>query len=246
MYHKLRLSWIPSVIVIAGVLLIGSCKDEEEPKSNVSFTFAGDDALESDGTVEVDVELDKQLAQDVVISYTLGGDADSDDYDISPAGGSIVIPANTDFATFEIELNDDGLAEGEEDLTITLTGVTAGHAQVKPSFNVFALNIEDTGFPVANISFTYEDTLVWETDGIINVRIKADRPLADAAVISFTINPGSPNAVMGEDYEIMTSASVTESTITIPAGASEAIIPVEVFEDFDFEVYQVSNNQVAT
>lgn len=227
--YKLRL--ILSVALIAGTMGIISCDDDDKPGAGVSFALTEQDEPESAGLVEVDINLDRALTEDVVVSYTLSGSADeNDDYTIEPAGGSITIPAGMTFATFEIDVIDDGVAENEERVVISLTSVS-GPAQIKQGSNVFTLTLEDTGLPKAVISFTEEQSVPLESDGYFEILLSMDRPLEAAVELAYSLD-GS--AVEGEDYVLLNANA--NGNIVIEAGATEAVIEVGIEPDTDFEV----------
>src|SRR5690606_3887376 len=100
-----KLSWIPSMIVVEGLMVVSSCKDDEKPRSKMSFAQSEIEALENDGTVEVKINIDRAVSETVVLSYTLGGTATEfkaatgGDYEISPEGGTITIAPGATEAT---------------------------------------------------------------------------------------------------------------------------------------------------
>lgn len=129
---------MPSVMVIAGLMMVASCKEDEEPKSGVSFSVADQEVYESDGTIEVLINLSKALSEKAVIGYTLSGTAvEDEDFEISPVGGYITIgPGATQFIV-EIEVYEDGDVEydfdeeiGFETIILTLDEVVSGPAQL--------------------------------------------------------------------------------------------------------------------
>ena len=52
MSARLQLSWLPSLMIVVGMMVVSSCKDDEKPKSKFSFAESEIEALEDDGTVE--------------------------------------------------------------------------------------------------------------------------------------------------------------------------------------------------
>lgn len=165
-----RISWIPSVIVIVGLTVISSCKDDEKPKSGISFELDELEITESNGTLqsfhpliisgatgtelEVKILLDRPLDQETVIYFTVGGTAK-----INSASqlGDFTIVGNSNYITLDagdtegtITLNifeDTGFdIESEtnpyETVILTLDKVVTGSAQiVEDSQNVFTLKI---------------------------------------------------------------------------------------------------------
>lgn len=143
MSRSLKLSWIPSMIVVVGLMVFSSCKDDEKPKSKMSFAETEIEALEDDGKIQVKINFDRAVAENVVLSYTLGGTATEfkaqtgGDYEISPAGGTITIAPGATEAIIEITLlpdqsfeYDDAAGVSYETVILTLTSVVSGPAEI--------------------------------------------------------------------------------------------------------------------
>jgi hypothetical protein len=156
------------MIVVMGLMVIASCKDDEKPKSKMSFAVAELEVLENDGTVEVKINIDRAVSETVVLSYTLGGTATEfkaatgGDYEISPEGGTITIAPGATEATIEITLFEDGEFEFDSDnmlsyetIILTITGVISGPAELVAENTLFTL-------------FVYEDDMLvfldWDID----------------------------------------------------------------------------------
>lgn len=176
-----KLSWIPSMIVVMGLMVVSSCKDDEKPKSKMSFAQTLVEVLEDDGTVEIKINFDRAVTETVVLSYTLGGTATEfkaqtgGDYEISPAGGTITIAPGATEAIIEITLLPDQTFEFDDDagvsyetVILTLTSVVSGPGTIvagegtQTTLNIYEddmlvfLNWEGTGVDM--------DLLVWLDD----------------------------------------------------------------------------------
>jgi hypothetical protein len=135
-------------MVIVGLVFISSCKDDEKPKADISFAVAEEEANESDGTIEVRLNIGRALSETVVLAYTLGGTAtEEDDYEISPVGGYITIAAGATEAIVELDLLEDADLEydfdqeiGFETIEITLTSVVSGPANLEGQL-VYTLSV---------------------------------------------------------------------------------------------------------
>lgn len=152
-----KLSWIPSLITIVGLMFVASCKDDDAPpKATISFETAESELYENDGTIDVSIVLDRAASETIVLSYSLAGTADKltssgGDYDISPDGGSVTIAKGESEATIEIEAFEDDEFEvedplGEEPLTnetviITITGIVSGPGQLGETALTHTVNI---------------------------------------------------------------------------------------------------------
>ncbi len=153
MHAFYKLSWIPSLMVIAGLIFISSCKDDEKPKPKISFQSESSEVYENDGPIDIKIVLDKPASETLVISYTISGTAtrftsSGGDYEISPLG-TVTIAKGDSEAEIEITpLEDDNLevSFGEEitsseTVILTLTGIVSGPGQLGEEGLVHTLSI---------------------------------------------------------------------------------------------------------
>ncbi|MYI89603.1 MAG: hypothetical protein F4082_04845, partial [Gammaproteobacteria bacterium] len=92
-----------------------------------SFAAAASRIYEGDGTHRVAVRLEPAPTQDVALSYTVGGSAQSGDYSIAGAG-TVVAKAGAKEAAIEIAVADDAVVESDSTVVLTLTGSGGGYA----------------------------------------------------------------------------------------------------------------------
>ena len=198
-----KLSWIPSSMIIVGLIFASSCKDDEKPKAKISFEAEESELYENDGTIDISIMLDRAASETVVLSYTLSGTATKltsagGDYDITPDGGTVTIAKGETEASIEIEAFEDDEFEvdlsGEEAISnetvvVTITGIVSGPGQLGETGLVHTLNI-------------FEDDLLvildWdrpggETDDVdMDLFYWADDPNDD--IDGFTLLDGSAQA----------------------------------------------------
>jgi CARDB/FG-GAP-like repeat/RTX calcium-binding nonapeptide repeat (4 copies)/Bacterial pre-peptidase C-terminal domain/Lipase (class 3) len=110
---------------------LGTLINVVAPLANVTLAASVIDATEGSGQPLIfNVNLDRIAAQNVTVSFTLGGSASSNDYvvksDSQVISGSIVVPAGSSFASISIYPNTDSSPEGNETVTVQLTGVSSG------------------------------------------------------------------------------------------------------------------------
>ncbi len=110
---------------------------------------------EDAGTVQLTVALEDEfgapitLGEDVVIAYTLGGDAQApDDATVAP-GSPLTIASGTSSATVTVALVDDDLVEGTETLQVALGTIFANGlaVQAKAGADVGTVTIADNDVP---------------------------------------------------------------------------------------------------
>ncbi|MCP5916112.1 hypothetical protein NL317_29255, partial [Klebsiella pneumoniae] len=77
------------------------------------------------------VSLSNPSVVDTTISYIIsnGSTEGSDDY-VAPTIKTVTIPAGQTSVDFSLPMADDNIYEGAEDFTVTITGTTAGKANI--------------------------------------------------------------------------------------------------------------------
>lgn len=149
---RAKLSLIPSVMVVLGLMVMTSCKDGAKPKSKISFAVEGEEITESDGTtasfhpllwngstgrdIEITLLLDRPLDETAVISYTVGGTATKNS---SSQIGNFEIKGNSDFIT---------IGPGATEATITIT-----------VFENFAFDVDAQQNPYKTVVLTLESVV---------------------------------------------------------------------------------------
>lgn len=129
------LSSLATVVVLS--VALSSCKDDDPPvKPKVSFAASTMTVKESDGTIEIEVLLDKPSPKDISIEYSLDGSAtdkasvgtnEAYDYEITDDDpGEINIDKGESKGVITISLSSDGFIEDPEDIEIQLESATEG------------------------------------------------------------------------------------------------------------------------
>jgi hypothetical protein len=228
-----KLSRIPSIVVVLGLMVVVSCKDSVKPNSKISFAVESEDVTESDGTtssfhpllftggtgrdIEVKLLLDRPLDQTAVISYTIGGTATKN---TSSTIGNFEIKGNSDFIT---------IGPGATEATITIT-----------VFENFAFDLDADNNPFKTVILTLESVvsgpveLTPGTQNIYTLTIHEDDTViyldwddgtgsagdVDMDIVLWQDDPGTP----AEDFQALASSSQTGNAfegISIPAGFTD-------------------------
>lgn len=129
---KKNIQFLSLFTVIALSIGISSCKKDDEPppvKPKLSFAAPTLTVNEADGTIEVEVTLDKPAAEDIIIEYSLAGTAkdrasvtatQAYDYEILSAEGEIEIAKGETTGIIEIMLTSDYFLEIDVPETIEI------------------------------------------------------------------------------------------------------------------------------
>ncbi|KIP69840.1 hypothetical protein SN11_17985 [Vibrio harveyi] len=88
------------------------------------------------------VSIDQKADEDVVVTFTIGGDVDGDDY-TAPNTYTVTIPAGQTSVALDIETLDDGIYEGAEDLTVTLIGTSGADSSLNAASKEASVSIAD-------------------------------------------------------------------------------------------------------
>jgi gliding motility-associated-like protein/uncharacterized repeat protein (TIGR01451 family) len=200
--------------------------DDDDDNLRVGVTTADRDASETGDTAAFKVSLPDGTAASapVTVNYTIDGvAANGTDYISLP--GTIVIPADSNSMYIPVSAIDDNLVEGDENLSITLTGVS--------STLPFTID-QDADTASATI---HDDDNV-NMDIVVGIGIPAGAEPATAG--EFTVGLASAKvttvpitvtyhtagtATSGTDYTTLSG------TVTIPAGSSSAPVSVPVLDD---------------
>ncbi len=176
---------------------------------NAVTVSASDTGAEANGgatdSVSFTVSQDLVSAQDSVISYTLGGTATSGTDYTAPSGSVTILTGDTS-AVVDLPVLEDGLIEGDETVTLTLTAVTSGAADVALSTTPADLTGSTTLFDddSAVISVTNDDLTASESGN-------------DTAAMSFVLL-GQPTADVQLDFAGDAQCNVSPASLTFTSG----------------------------
>jgi hypothetical protein len=242
-------------LAVVGVSL-SACKDDDESSPNTaSFVNSSLSVDEGDGTVEVEVKLDRAAEQDIVVSYDIGGTAKdrettgasgSYDFQISSDRGELTIPKGEISAMINIAITQDGIFEEDETIELELSEAT-NNVKVSESKNTITITIQDdeTAEGRPKISFAVASLTVNEADGLkgyTNVRVLLDKAAPEALTLNYSIASNavdsitySENRRQFDDYDYFINSEEV-GVIEIPKGATEAVIELQINPiEFDYE-----------
>ncbi|MBL8828954.1 MAG: peptidylprolyl isomerase, partial [Planctomycetaceae bacterium] len=184
-------------------------------QSSTSATILDDDLLvslnllsttigENGGSATVQVLLDQTFSSDVVVQLTTGGTASPSDFEFSPAGTTISIPAGSTIAQVTLNALNDNLMEPTETVVLSLGQLSVGTANATASS--VSVNVIDND-PLG-VSITTSTTTVAENGGPVTVVATLSEVSNDEVIVTISLG-GSATA---SDY------SLSATTISIPAG----------------------------
>ncbi|MCP4694379.1 MAG: PKD domain-containing protein, partial [Desulfobacterales bacterium] len=197
--------------------------DNDDPPA-VSFTSASQTGAEIVGVMTVAAQLSAVSALDVTLPFTVGGTATAgagSDYTITAS--PVVIAAGATTGAITITVNDDGLDENDETVTVTMgSPVNATPGAITGS----TTTITDSSDAPA-VSFTQASQSGDEDGG--DMAITALLSAASGLDVTIPLTLGG-DADPGADYSISPNPAV------IAAGATSQIITITVNDDLLDEV----------
>ncbi len=201
--------------------------EDNDITPEVEFQSDSYSAPESEGTIDVWIDLSDAASADLTLNYSLGGTADEGtDYSIT-GSGTVLVDVSEDAysATIPVQIIDD-IADEDDEETVILT-LTSGTGYTLGTDLVYTLTIEDDD-ETPDIEFNYVEFTEDEHVGLvpgIGISSSID-PQADLTV---NYDLGG-TADEGTDYSITGSGAVT-----FTAGINYVEIPLEVIDDSEDE-----------
>lgn len=192
-----------------------------DPAVSVSLLPANATATEGQ-TATFTVSLPAPSTSAVSVNYALTGSAVlNSDYTVNPAlvaNGTILFAVNEQSKSYVFSITDDPTPEQAETIIFTLSnpsGVVLGTASQ-------TLTIPANDMPLVTIDdFSVAENV---TGGIANIPVRISPAVNQAVTIQYST--ANNTATAGSDY-----TAVTGGTVTIPANASTANIPITINND---------------
>lgn len=203
--------------------------DDNTPANRVLSVATVGNATEGGaaGRFHVSLPTGIDATEDVTVTYAMSGPA-VNGTDYANVTGSVLIPAGSNGADVLINAVDDKIIEGNEGVTLTLTGGTSastGSFTVSATQGNASLNIVDNDNTAANRTLsvtTAGNASESGTNSSFTISLPADVTATEAITVNYTIGGTATN---GEDYTAIAISAV------IPAGQNNVVIPVTVTND---------------
>ncbi|WP_260870000.1 tandem-95 repeat protein [Vibrio jasicida] len=168
------------------------------------------------------VSIDQKADEDVVVTFTIGGDVDSDDY-TAPNTYTVTIPAGQTSVALDIETLDDGIYEGAEDLTVTLTGTSGADSSLNTASKEASVSVTDAQTaPKVSIVADQDSVNEGQTAGFT---VSLDQVADEKVTVEFEY---SGVAQDGTDFTGVAS-------IEVPAGQSSVDLDITTLTDGTYE-----------
>ena len=200
--------------------------DDETPKAYVYSLSQADS--EKSGTLYVRLCLWPAQASDTTVTYTVDGTA-TPGSDYTALSGTVTVPAGKTWAIVPVTIIDDSVQEGRETVVLKLIG--SADYTVKEGRDTHALTIlDDETEPVVSLVLPVGgfgvNKRVGEWDGTYNFQVKLDPAPTSPITLNYRTRG---TATPGSDY------ATPSGTVSVPAGATTANIPVTIIDDDEYE-----------
>ncbi len=203
--------------------------DDDAPV--VSFRTTVSSGSENISPVLIEVVLSAASAQTVTVDYAVtGGTANAEDY--SPTGGTLSFAPGDTSKTFNFNVNEDLVHEGDETVVLTLSN--AVNANVGTAQHTYTIE-DDEAAPVVSFSALSQDRS--EDAGPVTVTVNLSNASSQAISVPYTIS-GSATIGSGNDYTV---SSI--SPLSIAAGQTNATLTVTINDD---ELDEVDETAILT
>jgi hypothetical protein len=191
------------------------------------------DATEGSGNPLIfNVDIDRLSSQPITVNFSLNGTASASDYVVKAGSqvisGPIVIPAGSSSASISIYPNADNLVEGNETVTVQLTGVSSG-AQLGSA--VSGTGVIHDGTVTPSYSITASSSPVHETDGAVTFTVSRSNANASEIVYVSTVqDQGYHNAASGTISTNYYYGGLANVPYTFQAGQSSLQVPISIYD----------------
>ncbi|WP_404972822.1 tandem-95 repeat protein [Vibrio campbellii] len=194
-----------------------------DAESAPKVIIAADQASVAEGGVaSFTVSIDQKSDEDVVVSFTIGGDVDDKDYQ-APTIYTVTIPAGQTSVALDITTLDDGIYEGTENLTITLTDTTGADSTLDADTKEATVSITDAqSAPEVSISADQNNVNEGQAAGFT---VTLDQVSDETVTVKFEYTGVAED---GKDFTGIAS-------IEIPAGQSSADLDIATLTDGTYE-----------
>lgn len=259
-YTMQKLLTLLASVSVMGILTIGfsSCKDDEDPpaKAILEFSSATKTVSEGEDNVKANIVLDKPAPADVIVSYSLEGNATRKlgsvpgDYEIVGTAGEVEIAKGESTGEIVLNILEDTSLELDEKIVITIDDVSSSQVEIGTDDQ---MEITITGGGNVTASFAAAALTVNEgDDGIHELVVNLNAAAAFDVTVEYTIKsfldangdfvPGTAiDSLIGTTEEYPSEYwdyyvdSETVGELVIPAGETSGIIGINVYSDFIWE-----------
>lgn len=206
------------ISIVAGVAGCGFQAPDADPNEMVtSVGFLATTSLqdEASGTINIAVALNAPTSDLVSVRYAFSGGTATNGLDYTGSDNTLTIPPGATDAKIPVTILPDGLEEEAETIEITLSDPT--NAQLGTSEHTITISRDI----LPRVNFTTPSSMTDEGTSP-TLAMSLDMPSTMTITVDYVIT-GTASA--GTDY------TLTQGTVTFPAGTTEKELPLQVTDD---------------
>jgi len=186
----------------------------------IQFDSSSSSGLENISPVNIPISISSAFPEDVSVSYTLSGTA-TKGVDYTLDDGIVTILAGQTTANISIPIIDDILKEEDETIILTLSNPINSTIGIS---GVYTYTIIDDDSKVPTIGFNNTSSEVVENGNTIDIPVSISEASTKSVTVNYSVTGGTAIGD-GTDY------TLTDGTVTIPAGQTTSNIHVIVFDN---------------
>ncbi len=191
-------------------------------RPTVSFELASSDQFEPNSPAVVNVDLNFPLASDVSVTYTVDESGTSGvGQDVSFSAGTLAITAGNTRGVLNVTIINDGIAESQEQVVITLDTPSAGLNLGSTTSHTFNINDDDAPVTVAISSVSSSGD---EATSPVTITVTRTGTVTADISVDYAITGGTATA--GIDASVSGSG-----TLTIPSTQTTGTFDLVVSQD---------------
>ncbi len=202
---------------------------------------------ENAGTATFDVSLNADVQGGFNVDFDIddGSAISPDDYTVASASGTLNFAGNNgEVRTVTVNIIDDTLIEGAEDMNITLSNLTSTLINIVDANGVGTITDNDGGAGTG-IFFDNTDVTVNEGDGTATFNVRFVGNFPTPFTVSYSSNDGT--ATNTQDYtgvsDILTFSGVDGQILPITVPIIDDTV-IETTEDFNINLINVSSSLI--
>ncbi|MBL7832656.1 MAG: hypothetical protein JNK18_01815 [Cyclobacteriaceae bacterium] len=225
------MSKIAASIVLFVLVLISSCKDDENPVAvaTVQFSTAQQSVSESGSSITVLLNFDKAAGRDGTITVTATEGAETDyttHYLTNPNGSSgtleLEVSKGQTSTQFTFTPVNNALLQEDKTVTFTIADVSSGFEIGATDSDLITIN-DDEGPTRANFAVASSSTAENLTDGIdVTINLTSPAPGTGSVVVAFE----SANATYTTNF--ITEPAVASGLLEVPVAVGETTVHFKV------------------
>ena len=195
---------------------------DDDLAGTVQFATSSYSVAESGGRALIGVRRVGGLAGGVTVDYATASGTAQAPSDYTDASGQLTFGPGVTLQTFSVPITNDGLAEGAETVSLSLTNPTGGAVLGSPSLAVLTIVDDEPTLAFSATSYTTSEALALAT-----ITVKRLRGVSTPVSVSYATGGGTATA--GTDY------TASAGTLSFPAGVVSRTFTVPIVDDGDIE-----------